>query len=52
VQYVGEEILKHQNFNYELQLNPDKVRNVSVSLDGTTMNIKGDGYREAMVRAI
>ena len=49
---VGEEIKLHKGFTYQIPEMPDKVATISVSLDGTTVLIKNDGYREAMVGTI
>jgi hypothetical protein len=49
---VGEEVLRHEGFSYTLPKMDNDVKIISVSLDGTMIRIKGEGYKEAMVGAI
>jgi hypothetical protein len=49
---VGQEIQKHSGFNYEIPELPSDVKNISVSLDGTTVLTRESGYKEVMVGKI
>ncbi len=45
-------IAKEENWNYELPDFPNKVASIGVGLDGTCLNMKDDGWREAMCGTI
>jgi hypothetical protein len=40
---IGNEVLKHQGFTYDLPELSGEVVNISASMDGTTVNSKEDG---------
>lgn len=43
---------KEENWNYDLPEMPNTVKTISVGLDGTCLNMKEDGWREAMCGTI
>lgn len=43
---------KEESWNYEVPEMPKKVKSISVGLDGTCLNMKEDGWREAMCGTI
>ena len=45
-------LAKEENWNYELPDFPHKVASIGVGLDGTCLNMKDDGWREAMCGTI
>jgi len=49
---VGEFVSSRPSWTYSIPVAPCEVSTVGLSLDGTCMLIRGDGYRQAMVGSI
>lgn len=51
-QAVGDVAFKHQKWQYLPTVEKEKVSTIGISLDGTCMLLRNDGWRQAMVGSI